>query len=116
MPLIQKRLHNRGFPSTEIKHPGDHVLESNINAFYQIKMEPIYTVVKGKLIQFRQLSQKVLNFLGGIGYSGLISAECTNRITLSNNISFGNHPSVRRIMKKVFEARPSLPKLMQSTV
>jgi len=116
VPLIQKQLHNRGFSSTEIKHPGDRVLESNINAFYQIKMEPIYTVVKGKLIQFRQLSQKVLNFLGGIGYSGLIGAECTNRITLSNNISFGNHPSVRRFMKKVFEARPSLPKLIQSTV
>ena len=58
-----------------------------------------------------------VNFLGelyddGIGYSGLNTARSALSaiITLSNNISFGNHPSVRRLMKGVYETRPSLPK------
>ena len=33
--------------------------------------------------------------------------------TLSNNISFGDHPSVPRFMKGVYETRPSLPKYQE---
>ena len=58
-----------------------------------------------------------VNFLGelydeGIGYSGLNTAGSAFSaiMTLSNKISSGNHPSVRRFMKGVYETRQSLPK------
>ena len=61
-----------------------------------------------------------VNFIGelydeGIGYSGLNTARSALSaiITLSNNISFGYHPSVPRFMKGVYETRPSLPKYQE---
>ena len=61
-----------------------------------------------------------VNFIGdlydkGIGYSGLNTAwsALSAIITLSNNISFGDHPSVPRFMKGVYETRPSLPKYQE---
>ena len=61
-----------------------------------------------------------VNFIGdlydkGIGYSGLNTAwsALSAIITLSNNISLGDHPSVPRFIKGVYETRPSLPKYQE---
>ena len=53
------------------------------------------------------MKEEGVNFIGelydeGIGYSGLNTAQSALSaiITLSNNISFGYHPSVPRFMKE----------------
>jgi hypothetical protein len=66
---------------------------------------------------FSPAVEKAINFLGelydhGIGYSALNTARSalSSIIILPNNLSFGNHPSVCRFLKGVYETRPTLPK------
>lgn len=66
---------------------------------------------------FSPAIEEGINFLGelydhGIGYSGLNTARSalSSIIILPNNLSFGNHPSVCRFLKGVYETRPTLPK------
>ena len=73
---------------------------------------------KRKVNPFSPTAAEGINSLGelygkGIAYSGFNTARSALSaiITLSNNMSFGNHPSVRRFMKGVYEtSRPSPPK------
>ena len=51
-------------------------------------------------------------FDSGLGYSGLNTARCalSSVIHLDGNKTVGSHPLVNRLLKAVFNARPSLPR------
>ena len=54
----------------------------------------------------------VTQYKRGLTYSSLNTARCalSTVILLPNGITFGNHPLVTRLMKGVFESRPTLPR------
>ena len=51
-------------------------------------------------------------FNSGLGYSAINTARSalSSVITLSNGLPIGEHPTIRRFLKGVFEIRPALPK------
>ena len=113
VPLIRKQLQNiqrlffNSYQYHGSMHPSDQVPDSNIKG----------TLSKWKLYcserevnPFSPTIAEGISFLGelydeGIGQSGLNTARSALAaiITLSNNISFRNHPCVRRFIKGVYE-------------
>lgn len=54
----------------------------------------------------------ITQYKRGLTYSSLNTARCalSTVILLPNGNTFGNHPLVTRLMKAVFESRPTLPR------
>lgn len=66
---------------------------------------------------FKPTVNKVLDFLQqlyaqGLGYSGINTARSalSSIITTEGNVTIGKHPLVQRLVKGVFQCRPSLPR------
>ena len=115
--LIREKLKNQGFSTTVT-----HIMEASWRTGTRKQYES--TLSKWKLYcSARQINpfspavEEGINFLGelydqGIGYSGINTARSalSSILILPNNWSFGNHPSVCRFLKGVYETRPTLPK------
>ena len=118
--LIRKHLQDRGFSPTATR-----IMEASWRFGTRKQYESTLSKWKlycseGKVNPFLPTVEEGINFLGGlydqgIGYSGLNTARSamSSIIILPNSVSFGNHPSVCRFMKGVYEMRSVLPKYQE---